>query len=103
MLRVSGNGEGQPMSTPTLRESGRRSHIRSAVSGEALTSVFQPIVDLSTGDEAGYEALTRFDVGWGTRGPRNPRQWFAEAHRFGLGRHLEGAAVRSAIEAFDAP
>jgi EAL domain-containing protein (putative c-di-GMP-specific phosphodiesterase class I) len=53
--------------------------------------VFQPIVDLVTGEVAGYEALTRFSDG------RPPDVWFAEAHRAGLGLELELLAVSRAL------
>lgn len=52
----------------------------------------QPIVDLSTDLVHGYEALARFprEVDW------NPEQWFANAHRVGMGVALESAAVHVA-------
>lgn len=53
--------------------------------------VFQPIVDLSTGLLAGYEALTRF-----TDGTR-PDLVFALAARCGLGPQMEAAAVSAAL------
>src|SRR3954454_5857576 len=59
----------------------------------ALTIVFQPIVELATGRPAGYEALTRF----AGEPPRGPDEWFAQAHRVGLGEELEALALRSAF------
>jgi diguanylate cyclase (GGDEF)-like protein/PAS domain S-box-containing protein len=60
---------------------------------DALTIVFQPIVDLRNGRVAGYEALTRFN-----RTPyRPPDQWFAKAHRSGLGYALEAKALAAAL------
>jgi EAL domain-containing protein (putative c-di-GMP-specific phosphodiesterase class I) len=64
--------------------------------GVRLSMVFQPIMDLATGDVVGAEALARF----GTEPQRGPAQWFAEAAEVGLGIQLELAAVRKAAEAF---
>ncbi|MDA0163822.1 EAL domain-containing protein [Solirubrobacter ginsenosidimutans] len=57
----------------------------------ALRIVFQPVVELATGRPAGYEALTRFEDS------RGPDEWFAQAHRVGLGEELEALALRSAL------
>jgi len=66
---------------------------------DALTPVFQPVVDLATGRLAGYEALSRFNA----EVPRPPDQWFAHAHRCGLGPALEAKAVRAALASPDRP
>jgi diguanylate cyclase (GGDEF)-like protein len=66
---------------------------------DALTTVVQPVVELATGRPAGYEALTRFA---GTP-PRGPDEWFAQAHRVGLGEELEALALRSALAIPDRP
>ncbi|HET9188848.1 MAG TPA: EAL domain-containing protein, partial [Acidothermaceae bacterium] len=57
--------------------------------------LFQPIVDLTKGSIAGYEALARFD------GPveATPDKWFAAAARAGLGPALESRVVRAALAA----
>lgn len=66
--------------------------LRGVLSGDGLTTVFQPIVDLRGGQTAGYEALSRF-----APGPvRPPDVWFAEAHRVGLEVDLDLAAIASA-------
>lgn len=52
--------------------------------------VFQPIVNLRTGEVIGYEALARFPTG-------RPDEWFAEAHALGLGVDLEMSAVVQAV------
>jgi EAL domain-containing protein (putative c-di-GMP-specific phosphodiesterase class I) len=58
-----------------------------------LETVFQPLVDLESGDCVAYEALTRFphDARW------TPRDWFAHASALGLGEKLELAAVAAAL------
>jgi len=61
----------------------------------AVTSVFQPILDLRTGIAVGYEALTRFIA----PEQRPPNAWFAQAHRCGLGYELEARAIESALAA----
>ena len=52
-----------------------------------LEMVFQPIVDLRTGERIGDEALARFADG------RSPEEWFVEARAVGLGVVLEVAAL----------
>lgn len=60
--------------------------------GEFRT-VFQRIVDLSSGEEVGYEALTRFDDGI------SAERWLAEAVAAGEEVALEGRMVRAALGA----
>ena len=67
--------------------------IRSVLEGNALATVFQPIVDLRLGEVVGYEALARFDA----EPKRPPDVWFAEATEVGLGAELELAALRAAL------
>ena len=55
--------------------------------------MFQPFVDLSSGQTVGFEALSRFDDG------RSPSEWVAVAQRLGARTDLEGALARAAIEA----
>jgi EAL domain-containing protein (putative c-di-GMP-specific phosphodiesterase class I) len=64
--------------------------------GVRLTMVYQPILDLATGEILGAEALARF----GTEPQRSPAQWFIEAAEVGLGIQLELAALRRAAEGF---
>src|SRR4051794_22183132 len=59
----------------------------------AIRTVCQPIVELATGRAGGYEALARFDL----EPRRGPDEWFAQAHRVGLGAELEALALRSAL------
>jgi EAL domain-containing protein (putative c-di-GMP-specific phosphodiesterase class I) len=55
--------------------------------------VFQPIVDLVSGETVGYEALTRFDSG------QRPDLCFADAWSVGLGPDLEIATLEAAVAA----
>ena len=67
--------------------------LQPVLSGEGLVTVFQPIVELSTGVPAGYEALSRFSP----TPVRGPDQWFADAKRVGLEVELDVAALRSVL------
>jgi len=60
---------------------------------EVIVPVFQPVLELATGRVCGYEALARID---GVP-VRRPDQWFAQAHRTGLGAELEALALRAAL------
>jgi EAL domain-containing protein (putative c-di-GMP-specific phosphodiesterase class I) len=53
--------------------------------------VVQPILDLASGQVGSYEALSRFADG------ADPEEWFAAAHRCGLGAALESAAIAAAL------
>lgn len=56
----------------------------------SMTSVYQPIVDLRSGEVIGCEALSRFDGS-------TPREVFDGADRDGTAPALEAAAIRSAL------
>jgi EAL domain-containing protein (putative c-di-GMP-specific phosphodiesterase class I) len=60
---------------------------------DAIRPVFQPMLELATGRVCGYEALARIEG----EPVRRPDQWFAQAHRCGLGPELEALAVRAAL------
>ena len=77
-----------------MRSDEQHDEIRSLLEDpDALTMAFQPIMDLRTGRIAGYEALSRFN-----RTPyRSPDQWFAQAHRCGLGYAVEAKALAAAL------
>ena len=60
---------------------------------EVIVPVFQPVLELATGRVCGYEALARIDG----EPVRRPDQWFAQAHRSGLGAELEALALRAAL------
>jgi PAS domain S-box-containing protein len=70
-----------------------RARIENVVAGAAFRPVFQPIVDLATGEPIGYEALTRFDDG------TPPDRVFAEARLCGLEQELESVTLRAALAA----
>jgi diguanylate cyclase (GGDEF)-like protein len=64
-----------------------------------IVPVFQPVLELATGRVCGYEALARIDGD----PVRRPDQWFAQAHRCGLGAELEALALRAALAVADRP
>ncbi len=68
--------------------------IENAIRGHAFTILYQPVVDLVSGEVCGFEALTRF------AGPpaRSPDQWFAEAETVNRRIDLELATARAALE-----
>ena len=75
-----------------------RDEIRAMIADVAHRPVYQPVIDLHTGEVKGYEALTRFTNG------RRPDLVFEEAHVVGLGIELETAcAVNAARGAADLP
>lgn len=69
--------------------------IEQAATGEAISVVVQPIVDLFSGCVVGVEALSRFDIA----PHRTPDVWFAEAAEVGAAVELEIAAICRALEA----
>jgi EAL domain-containing protein (putative c-di-GMP-specific phosphodiesterase class I) len=71
----------------------RRVRMEQVLRGSGPAMVFQPIVDVRSGDVIGIEALARFDA----EPKRGPDRWFAEAAEVGLGTELEVAAVRAAL------
>lgn len=71
-----------------------RERLAGVVDNGLLRSVYQPIVDTSSGSAVSIEALTRFDDPFGLR----PDQWFADAARVGEAAALELAAIRCAVE-----
>ena len=62
---------------------------------ERLSVVFQPVVDLGSGQVVGAEALSRFAA----KPLRPPDEWFADAEQCGLGVELELLALRRALSA----
>jgi diguanylate cyclase (GGDEF)-like protein len=60
---------------------------------DAITPVFQPVVDLASGHLIGYEGLSRFPGS----PARSTESWFAQAQGCGLGPELDAAAIRTAL------
>jgi EAL domain-containing protein (putative c-di-GMP-specific phosphodiesterase class I) len=71
----------------------RRARIDDVLRDGRLRMVFQPIIELATGNLHGLEALARFDV----RPAQSPDRWFAEAAAVGRSTDLELAAVAAAL------
>ncbi len=67
--------------------------IAATLATSSFRPVFQPIVDLETGEIVGFEALTRFDSG------QRPDLCFADAWSVGLGPEMELATLAAAVEA----
>jgi diguanylate cyclase (GGDEF)-like protein len=85
-----------PAHVSISRTQGERNEIQQLLDkADAITPVYQPIVSLATGRVSGYEALSRFK----TPPHRRPDEWFALAHRVGLGPQLEARAVEVALSA----
>lgn len=80
-----------------LRTEQTRRRIERAIHRAAFRIVAQPVIDLTTGEPCGVEALTRF------AGPpeRSPDRWFAEAELVNRRIDLETATARAALELLD--
>lgn len=66
-----------------------RARIQDTITAGRLKIALQPVVDLATGRCAGFEALSRFDIGF-------PDVVFGQAWSVGLGVELELVAARQA-------
>jgi PAS domain S-box-containing protein len=75
------------------REAELHESITAVLTSASFGPVFQPIVDLASGEVVGYEALMRFDSG------QRPEGAFADAWSVGLGPDLELAALEAAVTA----
>jgi EAL domain-containing protein (putative c-di-GMP-specific phosphodiesterase class I) len=64
---------------------------------DELAIVFQPIVDLRSGQVAGMEALSRFS----SEPVRGPEVWFAKAGLIGKARELEIRSIETAVLQLD--
>jgi PAS domain S-box-containing protein len=72
-----------------------RERVQLVIAEERLTTVFQPIVNVASGDVVGCEALSRFD----TEPRQGPDRWFADAEHVGLGVELDLLAAQKALHA----
>jgi EAL domain-containing protein (putative c-di-GMP-specific phosphodiesterase class I) len=81
----------------SIGERNLRRAIESVISSDALTTVFQPIVDLATREVRGWEALSRIH----SEPMKSVDAWFADASAAGLGIQLECFAISAAIQKFD--
>ena len=73
--------------------------IQRLIGGEGMDVALQPIVDLSSGEIVGAEALARFTDADGL--PIPTESCFLDAHALDLGTELELAAVRLALDSHD--
>lgn len=78
------------MNTTGEETSERLARVQDVLESEAITPVFQPIVELETRRVVAYEALSRFPGD----PAHTPDRWFADAWKVGLGVPLELVAVR---------
>ena len=69
-------------------------HLYNIIENELIYSVFQPLIDLKTGDIFGYEALSRlnkYDI------IKNPEDLFITAQKFGETARLEKICRKKAL------
>ncbi|MGF1648427.1 MAG: EAL domain-containing protein [Kineosporiaceae bacterium] len=91
---------------PSVSRASWEELLTAVLDGQApLDLVAQPIVDLVTGDVAGYELLSRFgwpltarDADAGLAATPPPDRWFAAAGRLGLAGDLTVAVLTRALE-----
>ena len=98
LMRVFGELAGKMIDrerSQTVSMSSNRERIRQILTGDAMSMVYQPIVDLHTGIITGFESLARF----ATTPVRSPDLWFNDAHAAGLGVELELRAIELALAA----
>jgi EAL domain-containing protein (putative c-di-GMP-specific phosphodiesterase class I) len=70
-----------------------RQRVESVLHGDGMRMVYQPILDLESGQIVGFESLARF----APLPIRTPDLWFEEASRVGLGHALETQAIERAL------
>ncbi|MDQ3611114.1 MAG: EAL domain-containing protein [Actinomycetota bacterium] len=71
-----------------------RDRLARVLAEQTLQSVYQPIIDITSGTAVALEALARFPELFG----RRTDEWFADAARVGGAAMLEVAAIRRAVE-----
>lgn len=80
------------MQSRSLEE--KRSTVATLMEQRSFSLVFQPIIDLGSGEIRGFESLCRFRA----EPYRAPNFWFADAAAVGLGTELELAVIELAID-----
>lgn len=75
-----------------------RERLTQVMTGGLLQTVYQPIIDVSSGKAFALEALTRFPESFG----RRTDEWFADAAQAGEAAALELAALRQAVDGLSA-
>jgi EAL domain-containing protein (putative c-di-GMP-specific phosphodiesterase class I)/ActR/RegA family two-component response regulator len=75
----------------------RRDRLSCICNDGEISAVFQPVVNLISGEVLMIEALARFPENYGM----NTSQWFDEANDLGMDAELEIAALRGAMSALD--
>ena len=100
VAKGAGGGRAQ-LFTSALHDAAARTHalqvdLRRALQEAALTVVYQPVVDLTTGKVAGCEALVRWDDA--QRGPVSPGEFVAVAEQSDLVVELGDYVLRQALE-----
>jgi PAS domain S-box-containing protein len=70
------------------------SKLREFIAGRGLTTVFQPVVDMATGETMAYESLTRLR----SDPTHGPDWWLQVAHGLGVGVDLELAMLHRAAD-----
>jgi PAS domain S-box-containing protein len=83
--------EGLPESRRTHR---LKQQIQALIEDRVMTTVFQPIIDTTSGRAVGAEALSRFPH---SKPMLGPDKWFAAAAGVGLGVELELTALQQAL------
>ncbi|MGH9020630.1 MAG: EAL domain-containing protein, partial [Acidimicrobiales bacterium] len=71
----------------------KRAEIDAVIAEQRFFPVFQPLVNLTTGDVVGFESLTRFSDGV------SPDHRFGDARAVGRASELESACARAALSA----
>lgn len=80
------------VSADVTAEADLRQRVAEVMARGEVTAVFQPIVELVTGQTIGFEALARFPPP-----DPSPFRWFADAERAGLRPRLELSAASAAL------
>jgi EAL domain-containing protein (putative c-di-GMP-specific phosphodiesterase class I)/DNA-binding NarL/FixJ family response regulator len=74
----------------------RLARVRHAIDSQAISCLYQPIVELASGRPVGYEALARIEL----EPLQGPSDWFADAAAVGHELEFERTALDAALRAF---